>query len=118
MSPAKTETKPGSTGKETPPKSPKNTRLPVLWELVNTLGQILVTLVGVAVAVISYLSGASYIMCAIRAGVAMFGVGLILWLIYWMVARGSIDMMKSLYDERQQELARMSGIGNSTDFRG
>jgi hypothetical protein len=90
----------------------------VLWELVNTLGQITVTLIGVAVAVISYLSGATFIMCAIRAGVAMFGVGLILWLIYWMVARGSLDMMKSLYSERQQELARQRGVGNSMDFRG
>jgi hypothetical protein len=118
MSPSKTDEKRKAPGKDTLAKAPKGTRLPVLWELVNTLGQITVTLIGVAVAVISYLSGATFIMCAIRAGVAMFGVGLILWLIYWMVARGSLDMMKSLYSERQQELARQRGVGNSMDFRG
>jgi hypothetical protein len=64
MSPAKTETKPGSTGKETPPKSSKNTRLPVLWELVNTLGQILVTLVGVAVAGFLFIIG-GWLICVV-----------------------------------------------------
>jgi len=100
------------------PRAPKGTRLPILWVTINTFGQIIVTLVGITVAVVSFINGASFLMCAIRAAVSMLAIGLIIWLIYWMVARGSVDMMKNLYEERQQEIQRQQGIGRSMDFSG
>jgi hypothetical protein len=48
----------------------------------------------------------------------MLAVGLIIWLIYWMVAKGSVDMMKDLYEERQQEIRRQQGVGRTMDFGG
>ncbi len=111
----KTETK---AGEKTAPKAPKGTRLPILWETINTFGQIVVTLLGISVAVISYINGATFLMCAIRAAASMLAVGLIVWLIYWMVARGSVDMMKDLYVERQAEIRKQQGIGRTMDFGG
>lgn len=101
-----------------PQKAPKGTRLPILWETINTFGQIIVTLVGIAVAIISYFHGASFLMSAVRAAVSMMAIGLIIWLVYWMVARGSVDMMKSLYEERQLEIQRQQGVGRNMDFGG
>jgi hypothetical protein len=100
MSPKKKET----TQNTGPSRSTsKGQRLPILWETVNTLSRIIVTLLGVAVAVISYLSGSGYLMSAIRAGAAMLGVGFILWLVYWMIVKGSIDMMSSLLKEQKDQ---------------
>lgn len=99
-------------------KAPKGTRLPILWVTINTFGQIIVTLIGISVAVISYMHGATFLMCAIRAAASMLAVGLIIWLIYWMVARGSVDMMKDLYEERQQEIRRQQGVGRTMNFGG
>ncbi len=74
----------------------KGQRLPILWETVNTFSKIIITLLGVSVAGISYYSGSGFLMSAVRAGAAMLGVGFILWLIYWRVAKGSIIMMTAL----------------------
>jgi hypothetical protein len=96
MSPKKAE----SSGKETSTGS-RGQKLPILWEVINTFSKIIVTLLGLAVASVSYYSGSGFLISAIRAAGAMLGVGFILWLIYWMVVRGSIKMMNDL--ARKQE---------------
>lgn len=101
-----------------PEKKAKNVKLPVLWETVNTFSQLIVTLLGLAVAVVSYINGSGFLMSAVRAGAAMLGVGLVLWLIYWMVARGSLDLMYSLYKERQSELGGQPGRNSTLEFHG
>lgn len=107
MSPKKEE----SGGKEDQKQSgSKSKRLPILWETVNTFSKIIVLLLGVAVAGISYYSGCGFLMSAIRAGAAMLGVGLILWLIYWMVVRGSINMMGNLL-RKQEEYQNQNNNG-------
>ena len=81
----------------------KGQRLPILWETVNTFSRIIVTLLGVAVAVISYISGSGFLMSAIRAGAAMLAVGFIFWLVYWKIVKGSIDMMGDLLKKQEEQ---------------
>lgn len=81
----------------------KGQRLPILWETVNTFSRIIVTLLGVAVAVMSYISGSGYLMSAIRAGAAMLGIGFILWLVYWKIVKGSIEMMGDLRKKQEEQ---------------
>jgi hypothetical protein len=104
--------------KVTAPKIAKGTRLPILWETVSTLSQIIITLFGIGIAVISYLSGSNFLICAIRAGIAMVSIGLLFWLIYWIITRGTMDLMHSLYDERQQELKKNSSSNSTMEFNG
>ncbi len=98
-------------------KAPKEARLPILWETVSTLSQLTITLTGLAVAVISYIHGSNLLMSAVRAGAAMLCLGIVLYVIYWMVARGSLDMMFSLYQERQKEI-RNNSSSSTREFRG
>lgn len=110
MSPKKDEQK-ENPGNSKP--AGKGQRLPILWETINTFSRIIITLLGVAVAVISYFSGSSFLMSAIRAGAAVLGAGLILWVIYWMVVKGSISMMKDLAKQQAD-----AGYHNSsTEYR-
>lgn len=99
-----------------PVKAPKGVHLPILWETVNTLSKIIITLLGFAMFLVSYLNGVSLVMCAIRAGAAMLGVGLILWAIYWMVARGSVDLAHDLLVQRQSEMASKNSGSNFMEF--
>jgi hypothetical protein len=77
-------------------------KLPILWEVVNTFSKIIVTLLGLAVALVSYYSGSGFLISAIRAAAAMLGVGFILWLIYWKVVKGSIRMMNDLVRKQEE----------------
>lgn len=85
------------------PSEAKGKKLPILWETVNTFSRIIVTLLGVAVAVISYFSGSGFLMSAIRAGVAMLIAGLLLWLIYWKIVKGSIEMIGDLKKKQVEQ---------------
>jgi hypothetical protein len=121
MSPEKekgSSKKPEKEKKVTAPKTPKGTRLPILWETVNTLSRIIITLTGIGVAVMSYFHGSNFLMCAVRAGAAMVSIGLLFWMIYWMITRGTLDLMHSLYDERQQELKKNSSPNSTMEFNG
>jgi hypothetical protein len=93
----------------------KGKRLPILWETVNTFSKIIVTLLGVAVAGISYYSGCGFLMSAIRAGASMLVVGIILWLIYWLIVKGSLSMMNDLI-RKQGELQSQNNNG-SMEFK-
>jgi len=112
MSPKKDDT---SEKKEQKLSGGKGKRLPILWETVNTLSKIIVTLLGVTVAGISYYSGCGFLMSAIRAGAAMLVVGIILWLIYWMLVKGSLSMMDDLI-RKQGELQNQNNNG-SMEFK-
>jgi len=100
------------------PRAPKGTRLPALWEVVSTFSNIIITLLGISVFVVSYINGASLIWCAIRGGSAMLAVGLVLWLVYWMVARGSLDLAGSLLKERQDEINAQSAAATTREYNG
>ncbi len=106
------------TEKSVAPKASKGNRLPILWETVNTLSQLTITLTGLGVAVVSYLNGNNILTCALKGGAAMVSIGLILYVVYWMVARGSLDLMSSLYKEHQQEVQRKSAGISTMEFNG
>ncbi len=74
-----------------PGKGPKAGRLPLLLESTYSLARLIVTLLGILVAVISLLSGSTVVDVAIRAGAAIFLVGLVLALVFWIVAGGSLS---------------------------
>lgn len=99
-------------------KAEKGTRLPILWETVNTFSQLVITLTGVAVAVMAYLNGNNLLTSALKAGAAMVSIGVILYVVYWMVARGSLDLMASLYKERQDELQKQASGVSTMEFNG
>lgn len=67
--------------------------LPVLLEFTFTLSTLLVTLIGVAVFVLSYLAGCPLWVALFRAGSAAFLVGLLLWFISWSLAQGAIQAL-------------------------
>jgi hypothetical protein len=112
--PAKKEKAP----EQKPTKAQKNVRLPILWEVVNTFSRLTVTLLGLATAVISYLNGSNLIVSVLRAGAAMLSVGLVLWFIYWMVARGSLDLMHDLYAESKKQKDNQAGARTTVSFNG
>lgn len=90
-------------------KEPKKSRLPkgtipfvpLLLELTLTIARLLVLLVGVIVAMVSLLAGVEVWLAVVRACVAMFVVGLLLWFANWFLARNTLDYAIS---ERKKEL--------------
>jgi membrane protein YdbS with pleckstrin-like domain len=103
--------------KEKGPSAPKGMRIPILWELINTIARIVVLLLGIAVGFLSYQAGCAPIWIAIRSGAAMLALGLLFWLIYWFVARGSLFTMHRLLEKRQQELGSSSRRGGFMEFK-
>jgi hypothetical protein len=100
------------------PKAANGSRLPILWELVNTFSQLIVTLTGLGVAVSSYIHGSNILTSALKGGAAMVCIGVILYVVYWMIARGSLELMSSLYKERQLEMQNQSAGLSTLEFRG
>ena len=86
--------------------------------LVNTFSQLIVTLTGLGVAVSSYIHGSNILTSALKGGAAMVCIGVILYVVYWMIARGSLDLMSSLYKERQLEMQNQSAGLSTLEFRG
>jgi hypothetical protein len=69
-------------------------RLPYLNELGFTLARIVVTLVALTVAIVSFVSGGTVFAIALRTGVAILAVGLIGWLVNWILVGGGADVPK------------------------
>ncbi len=85
------------------PRLPKGTIpfVPLLLELTLTIARLLVLLVGVIVVIVSLLAGVEIWLAVVRACVAMFVVGLLLWFANWFLARNTLDYAIS---ERKKEL--------------
>ncbi len=73
---------------------PSQGHLPYLNELAFTLARILMVLVAIAVAAVSFFSGGTVIDIALRTGVAVLAVGLIGWLVNWILVGGGADVPK------------------------
>jgi uncharacterized membrane protein len=67
-------------------------RLPFLNELAFTLARILVTVTAIGVALISFISGADITAIALRTGVAVLAVGLVCWLVNWILVGGGATL--------------------------
>ncbi len=91
---------------ENHPKSPAP-RLPLLIEVSLSLAKALVFLVATLTGVVSLLAGATLQIAALRSGVAILGLGWLLWLLNWMISRNSLiatlaeiqEKMKATQDE-------------------
>ncbi len=85
------------------PTDKRQNRLPYLNELGFTLARILVTLVAFAVAIVSFVSGGTVFAIALRTGVAILAVGLIGWLINWILVGGGADVPKETAGQAPKE---------------
>jgi uncharacterized membrane protein len=100
MSAPEKTAKPGKQPKETkpakPPKAPKNSggRLPFLNELGFSLARIVVIVTAICVALISFISGADITAIALRTGVAGLSVGLVCWMVNWVLVGGGASTAK------------------------
>ncbi|MBI3762796.1 MAG: hypothetical protein HY260_13190 [Chloroflexi bacterium] len=75
----------------------------LLLETAHTLSQILVTTVGVGVALMSVLAGADLLMVIARAGGAVLAVGWLLWLANWLLQRGVSETARRQLEEAARQ---------------
>jgi hypothetical protein len=65
--------------------------IPLLLDVSFTASQILLLATGVLIAAISALSGAGWLECVIRSAAAVLSLGLLLYLVNWMLSRNSLE---------------------------
>ena len=79
-----------------------------LIQFCTLLSELIVLVVGGAVAVTSFLGGVEFWVVALRTAVAMLSVGLILWFVNYMIARQAVEIaMSRLKDEFDREQAEL-----------
>lgn len=71
-------------------KSSSGSSLPVLFDVSFSISKIVVLLIGALTSVISVVSGATALSAALRGCLAMFALGLTLWMINWIMVRESL----------------------------
>ncbi len=86
-------------------KGKKPERLPFLLSFTFSLAQLVVVLMGVSVAVLSMLSGATIWMSVLRASACMLSIGILLWLVNWFISRNALESLR-------QEIIKKSEINN------
>ena len=89
-------------------KSPRPARRhgPVLLELTYALFVIIVIGVGLSIALLSWLAGADLLMIVVRTGSAFLVTGLLLWVVYWQIANGMVEVRRQqLLDEAEKQKA-------------
>lgn len=80
-------------------KSLKNVKLPALLEFVFTLSNLILVIAALAVAVVSYISGASVLDIALRTGVTLIVVGVLMYVIARKVANASLDVTNKMLED-------------------
>lgn len=93
---------------ETPKPAPKQKvhprrRVPLLLETAFTLTKLTVLITGPVVLGLSLQAGVGLLMAALRAALALFVVGLLLWGANWVLARSALDAMHAQMAEAQGE---------------
>ena len=79
----------------------KEIKLPLLIEAIFTLSKLTVILSSLIVMVITFINGNPYWVVMIRGGITALSLGLIVWFISWMVAKGVIFSARSMVKESQ-----------------
>lgn len=64
--------------------------LPALFNVTFSISKLIVIFIGVAISVISIVSGATVFSAAIRGSLAMLAIGMILWLLNWIMVKESL----------------------------
>ena len=93
---------------------PPRRRAPILLELTYTLFVLVVIGAGVSTAVISLLAGADMLMVVVRSGGALLSTGFILWIVYWLMATGIIEVRRQQVLEEAAKQKAAAEKGQST----
>ncbi len=103
--PAKKAAKAAASKKSRAPKkaAPPRRRAPILLEAAYTLFVLVILGTGLSTALISWLAGADLLMVVVRAGGALLVTGLILWIVYWLMANGVVEARRQLVIEEAQK---------------
>jgi hypothetical protein len=93
--------------------------LPVLLNFSFSAAQLLVLFVGVVTTALSFLSGAPLWVVAVRGGAAMVSVGLVFWLVSWMIAKDTLEVagqeaLREMEAARQKAAEAAEANGSST----
>ena len=98
--------------KKAAPASQKQLDVPILLEFTITISQLVVLLVGVVIAVISILAKLEVIWIVLRSGIAMLGLGLLLWFANWFLAHDALDYA---FTELKKEVEQEAQQANEND---
>jgi|SRR5579859_4703521 len=85
-----------------PASSQTAPRAPLLLEMTITLSQLGLVIAGTSIFALSLQAGADLITSALRSGAAVLVVGLVLWLVNWLLARGSLEAVMRQMREADQ----------------
>lgn len=91
-----------------PDKKPKGNRkaggyVPLLIDFTLTTSRLIVLSVGLGIAAFSLISQATILAAAIRGGAAALSVGLVMWVINWLLARQALDAAIEELEQKQKE---------------
>ena len=78
------------------PKAAKAQPLPMMLELAFTITRAAILLGCVAIAVISFISGATLLDIFIRVGATLLGLGGLMWGFTWFLTNGSIEARQAM----------------------
>jgi hypothetical protein len=91
-------------------RSPAQAALPGHLEMVHGLSKLAVTLVGLAVAMLSVRAGADVLAIVARTGSAILALGLLLWLLNGLLYRGALEAAQQRVEESDRS------AGNSVEW--
>ena len=89
--------------KEKPKKVQEKIHQPVLLELGQVIWQIIILTSGIATTVISYSSGCSIVASVIRGGIAILILGILGWLMNWLMIQNSLEIVQSQIQKAIEE---------------
>jgi protein-S-isoprenylcysteine O-methyltransferase Ste14 len=78
-------------------------KLPAVLEMTFSLASLLVVLIGAAVVILSLVAGCPIYVAALRGGAAILIVGLVLWMLAWILAGGTFSAAS--HDDRKSKKA-------------
>ena len=94
---------------EDKPKQPVH--LPLLLDFTLSVAKVTVALIGALTAVLSTIAGASVVITVLRSGAAMLAVGLMFWLVNWIIAHNFLEITQK---ELAHELEAVQDRAHST----
>ncbi len=107
--PEKAKAKPKAEAKPNAPKGQRR-RVPLLQETAFTLTKLTMLTTGPLILALSLQAGATLLMAAVRAGVAVLVVGLLLWGANWVLARSALDALHQQLKEAAEAHAPSATI--------
>jgi NADH:ubiquinone oxidoreductase subunit 6 (subunit J) len=109
--PGKTPAKPAAKPeKKTPAKKRTMKAVPILWEAAFSGSMAVIVILGAVVSLLSFLVGCDPWTVLLRGLVTILALGIILWLMTWLVIRGSMDNLL----EEMEELSKKQQEESST----